>query len=203
MARREAELALEDYKNKLRPHFLFNQLNNVYGFLAQDRVEAAQTYIGDLGDYLRSLMGVLDRTFATVEEEMAALGGFVLLQQQASYDHVNFRTEISSSVKNALVPSGILQPLVENGFKYAGKASQKGAYIKIVAQQVGKVLEIVVEDSGYGETVRKGGTGHGLTMLEERFASYAKSSRKPGQWKVEKDFGKQKSTVKLTMPFRT
>lgn len=198
MDRREAELALANFKNKLRPHFLFNQLNNVYGFLAQEKWEQAQEYVSDLGEYLREMMGTLDKNRVSIESELEALSRYAALQRRATYGHVKFSVHCDSTLRKNKVPSGILQPLVENSFKYAGNARAEDAFVQVNVERAGAAMIVEVVDSGFGQSTRQGGTGQGISMIKERLATY--QSKQPEHWNFHLDFGTEKSTVRITMP---
>jgi signal transduction histidine kinase len=199
----EAELELESYKNKIRPHFLFNQLNNVNGILNQERMEDAQEYLAELGQYLRSLLQDQSGHFVYVGAELDQLEKYAALQQQSSYAHVTFTIEVPKALRKARIPSGILQPLVENSFKYAGSANAEDSCVHITMVQEGESLQLEVLDSGYGETLPKGGTGHGLTLVKQRIEYHRKQAKKGEQWSLQTSFTKAKGTVKITVPLLT
>ena len=199
----EAELELESYKNRIRPHFLFNQLNNVNGILNQERMEDAQEYLAELGQYLRSLLQDQNGHFVNVSAELHHLQKYATLQQQSSYAHVDFTIDASASSKKALIPSGILQPLLENSFKYAGSTGAQEAWVHITVVEEGKSLRLEVSDSGYGETVPKGGTGHGLALVKQRIEYHRKKAKKGEQWTLQTSFNKAKGTVNITVPLLT
>ena len=199
----EAELELESYKNKIRPHFLFNQLNNVNGILNQERMEDAQEYLAELGQYLRSLLQDQNGHFVNVGAELHHLAKYAALQLQSSYAHVDFKIDASGESKKALIPSGILQPLVENSFKYAGSASEVEAWVHITVVQEEKSLQLEVSDSGYGESSPKGGTGHGLALVKQRIDYHRKRAKKGELWTLQTSFTKAKGTVIITVPLLT
>ena len=72
-------IGLENYKNTIRPHFLFNQLNNVSAFLNQELIEQAQEYLSDLGQFLRSLLEEQDDQtieLGSVEKQLTLISRF-------------------------------------------------------------------------------------------------------------------------------
>lgn len=202
VSEQDAKLLLDSYKNKIRPHFLFNQLNNVSGFLSQDKVIDAQEYIGLLSVHLRALLEADKQQKTTLGQEFDRVENYVGLQQLSSYPDVEVRVNCDDLVRFQRVPSGFLQTLVENSYKYAANARQEGAYIAIRSYKEGKSLVLEVEDSGYGFLERTPGTGSGLSLIEERIEFDRANSKTPGLWGISTDFGKRKSTVKITMPFQ-
>ena len=196
----DAVLLLESYKNRIRPHFLFNQLNNVNSFLNQEKLEEAQEYIGLLSVHLRLLLESSNEKLSTISQEYDRLKNYVKLQQKANNDKVEVRYSKDQESSQVRIPTGILQPLVENSFKYAGNTKFSDVYIHVSAKVIGNKVNIIIEDSGYGFMERAPGTGQGLRLIEERIAFYKSISPLPELWTLRADFGKRKSTVNITVP---
>ena len=200
--KQDSNILLANYKNRIRPHFLFNQLNNVNGFISQEKWEEAQEYIGLLSVHLRSTLENSEVESTKVRTEFKRIENYVALQQKSSFAHVKFEVELDHISGDVKIPGGLLQPLVENSYKYAGNASEHNSWIKLTARTMGDALIIMVEDSGYGFLERVPGTGSGLALVQERIEFNRAKSSRPELWRLETDFGKRKSTVKLTMPSR-
>lgn len=200
LEKQDSSILLANYKNRIRPHFLFNQLNNVNGFISQEKWDEAQEYIGLLSVHLRSILENSEEDETVVQLEFDRIKNYVALQQKSSFAHVDFKCELDIKSANIKIPSGLLQPLIENSYKYAGNASEKNSWIKLTGKTLGDALTITVEDSGYGFLERVPGTGSGLSLVKERIEFNQSKSRRPDLWGIETDFGKRKSTVKLTMP---
>ena len=198
----DAQLNLDNYKSRIRPHFLFNQLNNVSGFLSQDKVLDAQEYIGLLSVYLRALLESDQKQIATVSQELERLKNYVALQKLSTYPNVNVKIEYEREVRSQKMPSGLLQPLIENSYKYAANAREEGVFINVSAIKAGPKVIISVEDSGFGFLERAPGTGTGHSLIKERIDFNKSNSRNPDLWGFEAKFGKRKSTVKITVPFQ-
>jgi len=199
----EAQLELETYKNKIRPHFLFNQLNNVNGILGQERVQEAQEYLAELGQYLRALLHDQDGHFVDLKAEFQKLEKYAALLQQGSYAHVEFKIAIAENLEKIRIPSGILQPIVENSFKYAGNSMRQKPWIDVSAVQEKHQVKIVVVDSGYYDETPKGGTGHGLALVKQRLRFHKKRTRQLQSWNLITSFEKEKGTVIITVPFNS
>ncbi|MAZ97224.1 MAG: hypothetical protein CMP53_06865 [Flavobacteriales bacterium] len=198
--KQNSNILLANYKNRIRPHFLFNQLNNVNGFISQEKWNEAQEYLGLLSVHLRSILDSSDEEKTTVWAEFDRIENYVALQQKSSYGHVVFHKSIGKKSEGVKIPTGLLQPLVENSYKYSGNASEKNSWIKLSSEVMGDAVVITVEDSGYGFLERIPGTGIGLALVRERINFNRSASRRPNLWKISTDYGKRKSIVKLTMP---
>ena len=103
--KQDSNILLANYKNRIRPHFLFNQLNNVNGFISQEKWEEAQEYIG-LSVHLRSTLENSEVESTKVRTEFKRIENYVALQQKSSFAHVKFEVEldhISGDVKSQVV----------------------------------------------------------------------------------------------------
>lgn len=194
-----ANAALDSYKNRVRPHFLFNQLNNVYGFLIQNQWEEAKNYVNLLSAYLWKMLSDAELETWTLLDEINQLERYAELQQMSSYEHVDFLIDVPVELQNCLVPVGLLQPIVENSFKYAGMVFDSECYVVVRASASGENLVLVVEDSGYGEYAPSPGSNTGLSVVRSRLNAERKF-KKTGSWMMTTAFKKDKGTVKITMP---
>ncbi len=196
----DAILLLESYKNRIRPHFLFNKLNNVNSFLNQEKLVEAQEYIGLLSEHLRLLLENSDDKLSTISQEIGRLKKYVELQLKATNNKIEVRYSIDEKSLHISVPTGLLQPLVENSFKYAGNTKFSDVYIHVSTEIRENKVSIQIEDSGYGFMEHSPGTGQGLKLIEERIAFNKSISPRPELWTLSTNFGKRKSTVNITMP---
>ena len=109
--KQDSNILLANYKNRIRPHFLFNQLNNVNGFISQEKWEEAQEYIGLLSVHLRSTLENSEVESTKVRTEFKRIENYVALQQKSSFAHVKFEVELdhtSGDVKSLVVCYSLL-----------------------------------------------------------------------------------------------
>ena len=92
---------------------------------------------------------------------------------------------------------------MENSFKYAGSTGAEKAWVHITVVEEGKSLRLEVSDSGYGDSLPKGGTGHGLALVKQRIEYHRKQAKKGEQWTLQTSFTKAKGTVNITVPLLT
>ena len=124
----ETELAraqLHALQLQLQPHFLFNTLHAI-GVLNQDDPARATRMIASLGDLLR---GSLDNRAAkeiTLEQELALLEHYLDIESVRFSDRLEVSIDVPPSVKQYLVPTFSLQPLVENAVRH-GVARRDGS----------------------------------------------------------------------------
>ena len=159
---------LEALKNQLHPHFLFNTLNTISALLHRD-VEAADRVVSRLGDLLRlSLQG--GEQEVTLGQELSFLQHYLDIQHTRFQDRLVFAQHVAPETLEALVPSLILQPLVENAVRHGIEPRSTPGLITITAERENGRLTLEVKDNGPGiEQVKTAGcAGIGLSNTRAR-----------------------------------
>jgi len=182
-----AQLTMLRYQ--LNPHFLFNTLNSISTLVLLKQTEQANAMLSRLSSFLRFTL--INETTAKVSlaSEVETLKLYLDIEKMRFEDRLRTEFDIEDSVKDALVPSLLLQPLVENAIKYAVTPQEEGADISINARRIGERVRIIVSDSGPGlqgsTPDPKLSTGVGMANTrerllqaygdEQRFDSYTRS----------------------------
>ena len=144
---RNAQLALLRYQ--LNPHFLFNTLNSVNALVSKGDAGKATKMINKLSEFFRHSLRAEPETEVTVAEEVATTELYLDIEKTRFADRLTVEIRIAESAKSRLVPSMILQPLVENALKHAIGVSENGGQIRILASEAESgALQVRVEDSG-------------------------------------------------------
>ena len=144
---RNAQLALLRYQ--LNPHFLFNTLNSVNALVSKGDAGRATKMINKLSEFFRHSLRAEPETEVTVAEEVATTELYLDIEKTRFADRLTVEIRIAESAKSRLVPSMILQPLVENALKHAIGVSENGGQIRILASEADSgALQVRVEDSG-------------------------------------------------------
>ena len=144
---RNAQLALLRYQ--LNPHFLFNTLNSVNALVSKGDAGKATKMINKLSEFFRHSLRAEPETEVTVAEEVATTELYLDIEKTRFADRLTVEIRIAESAKSRLVPSMILQPLVENALKHAIGVSENGGQIRILASEADSgALQLRVEDSG-------------------------------------------------------
>ena len=144
---RNAQLALLRYQ--LNPHFLFNTLNSVNALISKGDAGKATKMINKLSEFFRHSLRAEPETEVTVAEEIATTELYLDIEKTRFADRLTVEIQVAESAKSRLVPSMILQPLVENALKHAIGVSENGGQIRILASEADSgALQLRVEDSG-------------------------------------------------------
>ena len=143
-----AQLAMLRYQ--LNPHFLFNTLNSISTLVLLKQTEPANAMLSRLSSFLRYTLINEPTGRVTVAQEVETLKLYLDIERMRFEERLGTEFRIDEDASPALMPSLLLQPLVENAIKYGVSPLEEGATITIAAQLVGPVLRVTVSDTGPG-----------------------------------------------------
>ena len=161
---------LQTLRMQLDPHFLFNALNTISAEVTSDP-KLARAMIEHLGDLLRSSLELRDRQEVTLGEEMDLLSHFIAIQKVRFKDDLRIVIDIPSELRSHLVPSLLLQPLVENAIRHGISPRAGGGTVLIEAKRRDGHFLLSVSDDGVGLSAgwsREDQVGLGLALTSQR-----------------------------------
>lgn len=165
---RLAEARLHSLHAQLHPHFLFNTLNAITAFMEKDP-KTARLMTAHLGDLLRFSLEHENKQEITLAEELSLLEHYLEIQRIRFADRLAIQIDIAPATLNALVPSLLLQPLVENAIRHGIAPRASSGYVKVQSERENGMLRLQVRDNGLG--LPDGWKqGVGLTNTRERLA---------------------------------
>ncbi len=155
---------MEALQSQINPHFLFNTLNSVASLVRRDP-DSAREMIVKLGNILRRLLRKGD-AFIPLREEIESLDDYLDIEVvRFGRDKLRILKELDADSLNHLVPSMILQPLVENAIKHGLADKLDGGNVSIRSRCTQHRVIIEVEDDGVGMAASAESTGTGIGML--------------------------------------
>jgi signal transduction histidine kinase len=166
-----SEARLNTLRMQLDPHFLFNALNTISAQVVSEP-QMARKMIEHLGDLLRLSLEPDRRMQVRLADEIVMLSHYVAIQKIRFGDKLDVVIDVPERERRAMVPSLILQPLVENAVRHGLSSRVEGGTVTVTARSAGDLLTIVVEDNGVGlpdEWTEPVG-GLGLAVTRERIA---------------------------------
>ncbi len=166
---REMSLAQAELRNlrlQLQPHFLFNALNTISATMYDDPA-AADTMIAELSELLRVSLKTVHTQEVPLRAELESLSHYTALMRARFGDKLAVAVNVDPAAVDALVPSLILQPLVENAVRHGNVSLLGQGRIDVRARRNGDQLTIDVLDDGPGTTTPEG-KGVGLSATAER-----------------------------------
>lgn len=142
---------LQQLRSQINPHFLFNTLNVIMYTSRQEGAERTCSLIGSLSKLFRYALGS-NESQVPLLSEVNIVDEFYALYHVRFGNRINMRWHIAPEVDlpDTMVPSFILQPLVENSFKHGLGPKEEGGFVDIYIEEEGKNLLIRVADDGVG-----------------------------------------------------
>lgn len=202
-----ADLEARALQGQMNPHFIFNAVNSIQDFILSNRNDEAHVFLSTFASLIRMVLEHNRKKTVTIDEEAALLHLYVSIEEQRLKDHIHLDLVIPEEMDtdNILLPSMLLQPLVENAI-WHGLSSIAGE--KRVSIEFGtmkdQLLKINISDNGKG--IDNAGKMHepvGLDIVKERirlayeeepeFSFFSISNRQDGQG----------VTVQIILPLQT
>lgn len=143
------EAQLQTLKTQLQPHFLFNTLHSISELIHED-VEAADTMIARLGDFLRFTLQNSGKQMVTLQKDLESMRSYFDIERSRFQEALTMQMEIEPQTLDALVPSFLWQPIVENSIRHGIATSTRRGRIIIRAKRRDTTLRLEVEDNGTG-----------------------------------------------------
>jgi two-component system, LytTR family, sensor kinase len=168
---RLANAQLAALRMQLNPHFLFNAMNSISSLMRSD-VEAADTMLEQLSCLLRLSLERGDSQLIPLREELDFIELYLGMQGQRYAGRVTQSMHFDPELYDALVPSMLLQPIVENAYVHGLSTTDANGLLAIEGRRDGDELRISVMNTGIGlhprSSERSGRRGVGLRNIEER-----------------------------------
>ena len=165
---------MEALQNQVNPHFLFNTLNSISSLVRFDP-DKAREVIFKLATILRRLLNSSE-AFAPLREEFEFIDNYLDIEiVRFGRDKLRVVKELDPASLDVVVPSMLLQPLVENSIKHGLASKVEGGSIFLRSRMTDSKLVIEVEDDGVGMAAaqlldrgRWHGMGIGMANISER-----------------------------------
>ncbi len=173
-ASREEALAakMQALHYQINPHFLFNTLNSVVGLIEEGAPANASRMVMSLSSFLRSTLELDPLRDLPLADELALQAEYLRIENERFSDRMKVTLRVPPELEGALVPSLILQPLVENAVKHGLGYSSGNLEIVISAFREGQSLKLLVENASMVteefNVEKKAGLGIGLSNVALR-----------------------------------
>ena len=164
------EARLAALTNQINPHFLFNTLSSI-ATLIRINPDQARSTIYKLSNILRRLLRKTEN-FSALREEISFIDDYLAIEMVRFGEKLRFHKDIDPDTLDRLVPSMVLQPIIENSIRHGLSNKVEGGMIRLRTWIENGHLRILVEDDGVGMEERKLATlfeqGIGVSNVNER-----------------------------------
>jgi hypothetical protein len=165
------ELEAQSLLGQLKPQFIFNILTPLQGFLMTGEKIKGLSYLDSFSQLMRGMLNAIRERYAPLATELDFIQHYLQIQQERFDNSFTYSISIdpSLSVTGCIIPTLLLQPLVENAIEHGIVKTHKGGKIGITVEDNGETITIKVKDNGKGLPEDfKIKQNHALMIITER-----------------------------------
>lgn len=165
---------LKALRAQINPHFLFNALNAVAGFLPS-QPEMADDAIEQLAQIFRYTLRKSEREWARLDEEAEFAAAYLRIEQARFGERLQVEMSVDPEAQRVSVPAMCVQPLIENAIRHGASTVEGKGFVGLRIGVSGSLASIEVSDNGPGFPPGfslSGSPGHGLRNVSERLKGY-------------------------------
>lgn len=134
---------------QINPHFLFNTLNAGAQLAMMEGADRTYEYVQHMAEFFRYNIKK-DHDSVTLREELELVDNYIYILNVRFSGEIHYEKEVDESLKTLIVPSMILQPIVENSVNYGIRGISWEGVIKLSLYREGDFACILIEDNGIG-----------------------------------------------------
>jgi signal transduction histidine kinase len=164
-----AQAELRALRAQINPHFLFNTLNTIAALIAENPSAAEETTTR-LAEVFRYALQASEREYARLGDELTFLRAYLDIERTRFGERLRVVERIEPGLDSVMVPSLLLQPVVENAVRHGIAPRPDGGTLTLSIRRDGHLLQVEVADDGPGidDDAPVSGTGFGLHSVRER-----------------------------------
>jgi len=149
-----AEIEMKALQSQMNPHFIFNSINSIQGFILKNKVDEALGYLMDFSKILRQTLDNATKEYISLDEEIEYIKWYLNLELMR-FDKkftVEFRLPDNLNPQYILIPPMVVQPFVENAIRHGllHKSDGQGLLLIEFVVQGDQQLKCIIEDNGVG-----------------------------------------------------
>ncbi len=151
-------LALKSLRTQMNPHFIFNALNSVNSFIAQNDERTANRYLSDFSTLMRSVLVNSEEDFISLEKELELLGLYLKLEHSRFQDKFDYELDVDKAIDKGQfqIPPMLLQPYIENAVWHGLRYKKEKGFLKVtLTQKDDETILIEISDNGIGRKKSK------------------------------------------------
>ena len=155
--KKNKRIALQSLRREMNPHFIFNSLNSVNQFIAQNNELEANKYLSSYSKLMRNIMETSNKDFIPLATEMEQMKEYLDLEYMRFHDKFTYKMEIDNSLDadSLFIPNMLIQPQLENAIWHGLRYKDSMGLLTLTVKPDGNHLKVVIEDNGIGLTKSK------------------------------------------------
>jgi len=207
--KKNKRIALQSLRREMNPHFIFNSLNSVNQFIAQNNELEANKYLTSYSNLMRSMMETSNEDFITLNAELEQLKKYLNLEHLRFHDTFDFEISVDDSLDPDAVkiPGMLIQPQLENAIWHGLRYKEEKGLLKLQFLKERNHIKVIIEDNGIGleksKAIKTGNQklhiSRGLNNVKERIELLNDLYKQNIQFKIENL--KESSGTRVTLTF--
>jgi len=149
---RNKKIALQSLRREMNPHFIFNSLNSVNQYIAENNELEANKYLSSYSGLMRNIMEHSNKDFVTVNTELEQLQKYLELEHRRFKDKFDFNIAVDEAIDKdlCLMPNMLLQPHLENAIWHGLRYKETKGMLSLQFVKEEDKIRIVIMDNGIG-----------------------------------------------------
>lgn len=146
------KIALQSLRREMNPHFIFNSLNSINHFIAQNNELEANKYLSSYSKLMRNMMENSNKDFITLATEMEQMKEYLDLEHMRFQDKFSYQINVDNSLdtESVLVPNMLIQPQLENAIWHGLRYTESNGLLVLSVNEFENKLIVKIEDNGIG-----------------------------------------------------
>jgi tetratricopeptide (TPR) repeat protein len=178
----EQSRLISRFQSQMNPHFVFNALNSIQGFVINDQKEKTILQLQRMSYLMRETLNNSEKETIPLEKEISYLRSYVDFEQEKFRHPIRFSTAVPENADELLIPPMLIQPFIENAIRHAGFHQVQEPTIQLVIRVVNDLLEIRIIDNGKGMDTANNNPvkdSHAIAMIYKRLHMLLDNSKLP------------------------
>lgn len=150
--KKNKRIALQSLRREMNPHFIFNSLNSVNQFIAQNNELEANKYLSSYSKLMRNIMENSNKDFIPLSTELEQMKEYLDLEHMRFHDKFDYRIDIDESIDcdATFIPNMLIQPQLENAIWHGLRYKEKKGFLTLSVETGKNELIVIIEDTGIG-----------------------------------------------------
>lgn len=146
------KIALQSLRREMNPHFIFNSLNSVNQFIAQNNELEANKYLTSYSNLMRNMMETSNKDFISLTNELEQIKKYLDLEHLRFQDKFEYEIAIDEKLDMdaILVPNMLIQPHLENAIWHGLRYRETKGKLKVTFAEDNQLIKVLIEDDGIG-----------------------------------------------------
>lgn len=151
------KIALQSLRREMNPHFIFNSLNSVNQYIAENKELEANKYLTSYSGLMRNIMEHSNKDFVSLSTELEQLKKYLELEHLRFHDQFDYEISVDENLDTdmVMIPNMLIQPHLENAIWHGLRYKEGKGMLRLAFNKQGQDIEVLITDDGIGLTKSK------------------------------------------------